>query len=126
MTQEHVDQIVKAIFGFAEATTLGTLPIRNEGSLLRQQYTCELNGKEFWIELRPNDDAGFCTFAMSHDKTDLVRERKIVYATDLLRGVSHPSVSGLHIIPIDPSRGTEEVTPENLGRAVQLTVFSES
>jgi hypothetical protein len=96
------------------------------GSVPRQIFTTEINGKTFAFELRSNTAHDFVTFSMAYDGTDLVRERRITYGEDLLAGVVDPSVRGLHIVALDPTQQETSVTTENLGRTVQLAAFSEN
>jgi|GEM_PF-3355541 len=116
--------LIGAVVGVVVGTVLGSLDVQT-GSVPRQTFTTEINGTDFEFELRSNPDHDIVTFSMSYEGTDLVREQRVVYGVNLLAGVTHRAVEGLHIIPLDPSGSTDEVTCENLGRTVHLFVFQE-
>jgi len=117
---------IGAIIGLivGSAASEGSLAVET-GSIPRQVFNTEIGGTTFTFELRSNPEYEIVTFSMSYEETDLVREQRVVYGMDLLAGVVHPSVNGLHIVPMDPSDQEDEVTTENLGRTVQLIVFRE-
>jgi len=117
--------IVGLLLGAAAGTFIGSLDIQT-GSVPRQQFTTEIDGVPFDFELRSNPEHDIVTFSMSYEGTDLVREQRVIYGVNLLAGVTHRIVHGLHIIPLDPSGSTDEVTCSNLGRAVQLMVLQQA
>ncbi len=119
-----IGTLIGAAIGAVVGYAVGSL-FTATGSVPRQTFTTEIDGVPFDFELRSNAENGFVTFSMAYEGISLVRERKICYAEDLLSGVVHPSVRGLHIAALDPSRQEISVTTENLGRTVQLIVFQE-
>jgi hypothetical protein len=119
-----IGTLIGAGIGVVVGYAIGSL-FTATGSVPRQLFTTEINGKPFDFELRSNTEHNFVTFSMVYDGTDLVRERRITYGEDLLAGVVHPSVRDLHIAALDPSQQETSVTTENLGRTVQLIVFEE-
>jgi len=116
--------LIGAGIGALIGNFLGSLAVKT-GSVPRQLFTTEIAGIPFDFELRSNPDYDIVTFSMSYEGTDLVREQRVVYGVNLLAGVTHRIVHGLHIVPLDPSSSTDEVTCENLGRTVHLMVFQE-
>ncbi len=119
-----IGTLIGAAIGTAVGTVVGALVVQT-GSVPRQLFTTEIDGIPFDFELRSNPDHGIVTFSMSYEGTDLVREQRVMYGMNLLSGVTHRIVHGLHIVPLDPSGSTDEVTCENLGRTVHLLVFQE-
>jgi hypothetical protein len=110
---------------FGGGIAVGTVPV-NTGSVPRQIYDIDIGDHTFTVELRSNPEYDIVTFGLALEGEDLVRERRITYGLDLLAGVTHSSVYGMHIVPLDPSGHEDAVTTENLGRTVHLVVFQES
>ena len=119
-----IGTLIGAGVGWIVGSFLGNL-VTKTGSVPRQLFTTEIDGVPFDFELRSNPDHDIVTFSMSYEGADLIREQRVMYGVNLLAGVTHRIVHGLHIVPLDPSGSTDEVTCENLGRIVHLMVFQE-
>jgi len=96
------------------------------GSVPYQRFTTRIDGKDIDFWLRSNEEYDIVTMSVAYDGEFLVRERRVVYAEDLLQGITAPALRGLYILPLDPSDTEVAVTPENLGRTVHLCVFKDN
>lgn len=100
----------------------GEVPIAT-GSLPRQIHRMVLGTNEFEVELRANIEHELVTFSLKYRDTYVVQERVLRYAQNILYGITHSSVAGLSIVPLCYSDTVHEVTPDTLGKTVQLVVL---
>lgn len=114
--------------GAVQAAPTGSnsqLPV-TRGSVPRQQYRCRItaaDATEFRFELRSNVEQDFCTFSMAVGPEYIVQERVLRYGMDVLWGCTHEAVQGIQIVPLCYADTVHEVTPDTLGKDVQLVVI---
>lgn len=126
-----VAQTVTSTTGGEPAVVKGQVSMAT-GSLPWQSLKIKIENRNYEIEVRWDavDDRGVFSLRDANEsnprKKPIIDETPMILGGDLLSDVqTDKRVNGLHIVPIAKDRFTSRLSPDNIGRSVQLLVFIE-
>lgn len=100
--------------------------IEIEKELLPYRFDIVLSGQEYNMEVMYNKTADLFTITLSKDNEVLVYNEPIIYGVELFADVYQSGLFPMiSIVPLDESGNETEVTYENFGKTVFLTIDDE-